>query len=95
MNPERQQFQSYLNPSYRSEEINQDQTYRGNQPYVTQNIVYNTREHGQAPTQKNLENPIAPQQQSKNIQAPWLSYASNLETLTSVTTSYTKSTGIL
>ena len=66
-NPVRQHFQSHLQPTFRPEQMNQDQTNTRTQHYTTQNLVHSTRQYCQAPTQ----NPMVSKQKGQNIQAPW------------------------
>ena len=81
LSPKRQQFW----PTYIAELAHQDQTNTGNQPCMPHNLVCNTRQYGQAPTQNQFQNPIVPQQQSQMHklhgrvmhQNLWLTYKCN------------------
>ena len=66
-----QQSHSHLQSTHRKKHIHRYPTNTGDQPYLTQNLVHNTRQHCQASTQNLFQNHIVSQQQShNNAQAP-------------------------
>ena len=81
---ERHQSHSHLQPTHRMQQIHHFPTNTGDQPYMTQNLAYNTMQHCQAPTQDQFQNPLVPQQcsgpmvdlctkspNSVKLQTPW------------------------
>ena len=75
---DRQQSYSHLQSTQRTKQMHQYLSNTGDQHYMTQNIIHNTRQHFQAPTQNQFQNSIVSQKQNRNnVQAPWQNYELN------------------